>query len=288
VDRNSAEPRRWGVPGTLRATELTGAPLAKTLRDGVARVEKVSSRLPAPLRVIGGWMASSMKWGLGSVAGADTGDRVIGLTFDDGPDPNQTPAILDALADHGVRATFFMLAERAEAHPELARRVLHEGHEAALHGNRHDILTRLRLTELVDCVWVGKRRLRRVLGEPITFFRPPYGGQNLRSYLTARLSGMEVVVWSAWAHDWEDLTGAEIVDSALARAAPGKILLLHDSFVPHPDRPDAPSPRFDRPLAVRQILEGLAMSSLQPVPVGELMGRGRRRRSIWFESGAAY
>lgn len=262
--------------------------MAKTLRDGVARVEKAFSGLPAPLRVMGRWMVSSMNWALGSVAGADTGDRSLGLTFDDGPDPNQTPAILDVLADHGVRATFFMLAERAEAYPELARRVLQEGHEAALHGNRHDILTRLSLNELVDCVWAGKRRLGRVLGEPIRFFRPPYGGQNLRSYLTARLSGMEVVVWSAWAHDWEDLTGAEIVDSALERAAPGKVLLLHDSFVPHPDRPDAPPPRFDRALAVRQILERLAASSLQPMPVGELIGRGKRRRSVWFESGAAY
>lgn len=262
--------------------------MAKTLRNGVAVVERVSSRLPPPFRVIGRSMASSARWALGSVAGAETDDRVMGVTFDDGPDPGQTPAILEALRDHDAKATFFMLADRAEAHPDLARRVVAEGHEAGLHGARHDILTRLGAAALVDCVWGGRRRLRRVLGAPITLFRPPYGAQNLRSYSVARLSGMQSVVWSAWGHDWEDISSEEVVEHAMKRAAPGRILLLHDSFTSHPDRPEAPQPRFDRSLAVRQILDRLAAADLRAVSVGELL-RGRRAdRTVWFESGAGY
>ena len=227
---------------------------------------------------------SSGKWALGSLIGADTDDSVIGLTFDDGPDPEETPRILDVLREHDTHATFFMLAERAEQYPRLARRVQEEGHEVALHGATHDDLTRLRVASIIDRVWGGKQRLARVLGSRVTMFRPPYGAQNLRSYLITRLSRLEVVVWSAWAHDWEDLTVSELVDHALRRANPGGILLLHDSFVTHPDRVSAAVPRFDRAQAVTRILEGLAASNLRPTTVSELLTSRKRRRKVWFES----
>lgn len=262
--------------------------MTKTLRNGVGVVERVSSRLPSPLNRIGNSMAASAKWALGSVAGVETDDRVIGLTFDDGPDPAHTPAILDALDEHGGKATFFMLAERAEAHPDLARRVIAEGHEVALHGARHDILPRLGVRAMVDCIRGGKQRLQRVLGARVTLFRPPYGAQNLRSYAVTRLSGMRAVVWTAWAHDWEDIVREEVVEHALKRASPGRILLLHDSFTPHPDRPEAPPPRFDRPRAVMEILARLDAAALKPVSVGELLRRGKTDRTVWFETGAGY
>jgi len=251
-------------------------------------VERASARLPPPLNIIGQSLSSSMKWALGSVAGVKTDDRVIGLTFDDGPDPDQTPAILEVLGGHDVRATFFMLAERAEANPDLARRVIGEGHEAALHGARHDLLPRLGGRAMIDCIRGGKHRLEKVLGANVTLFRPPYGAQNLRSYAVTRLSGMQTVVWSAWGHDWEDISAGEVVENALKRTAPGRILLMHDSFTIHPDRPEAPPPRFDRALALQQMLEQLALIGLEVVSVGDLLTRGRADRTVWFESGAGY
>lgn len=99
---------------------------------------------------------------------------------------------------------------------------------------------------------------------------------------------MQAVVWSAWAHDWEDIGAPEVVEHALKRAAPGRILLMHDSFTTHPDRPEAPPPRFDRALIVRQILDRLTGADLEAVSVGELLRRGRADRTVWFESGAGY
>lgn len=267
---------------------MIGGALAKTLRNGVAVVERIASRLPAPLGSLGRSMAASAKWALGSVAEVETVDRVIGLTFDDGPDPEHTPALLDVLGQHDARATFFMLAERAEANPDLARRVLAEGHEAALHGARHDILPRLGARAMIECIRGGKQRLQDVLGVPVTFFRPPYGAQNLRSYAVARLSGMQPVVWTAWAHDWEDIVWDEVVEHAMKRVSPGRILLLHDSFTTHPDRPQAAPPRFDRQRVLREILGRLAAVDLEPVSVGDLMSRGKTDRTVWFETGAGY
>lgn len=112
---------------------------------------------------------------LGSVRGGRPAGATVAVTFDDGPDPATTPRLLDLLAEEGGRATFFVLAGRAEAHPELVGRLVAEGHEVGLHGPDHRPLTSLPTGDLTAHLRAGRDRLAAVLGRPVTLFRPPYG-----------------------------------------------------------------------------------------------------------------
>lgn len=260
--------------------------MASILRNGVARIERTSQRLPAPLSAVGTGIASWAKGTFGSIVGAEDVFGKMALTFDDGPHPDITPRILDVLDTHGAQATFFVLVAQAQMHSDVLHETIRRGHEVALHTRTHPRLTDLSSGALDDEIRRARYDLEQVAQNPVTWFRPPFGAQSLRSYRAARSSGMEVVVWDAWAHDWEDLPAQQVVDNATKRASAGGILLLHDSHVTHPDRRDAPAPTFDRPVVVAEILEWLVAARIQPVSVGELLDEGRPRRSIWFESGS--
>jgi len=218
---------------------------------------------------------------LGSVRSvAEAGPR-LALTFDDGPDPRHTPGILDALAGHGVRATFFMLAERAEQAPGLARRVAAEGHEIALHGADHQRLTRLPAAEVQARIRGGRDRLERLVERPVHWFRPAFGAQSVRTWLVARRAGLQVVVWTADLRDWTEQTPAAVALAGLGAAASGAILLLHDGIVTDPADP-TPEPGFDRARAADLLLTRLRDAGWEPGSVGELVDAGRPVRSAWF------
>jgi peptidoglycan-N-acetylglucosamine deacetylase len=156
------------------------------------------------------------------------GDRV-GLTFDDGPDPDATPAVLDALDAAGVRATFFMVGEQALEHRALAREVANRGHETALHGYEHREHSELSPREARDDLARGLGTIEVATGQRPALFRPPYGRFSEDSYTACRELGLEPVLWSAWGMDWEPLPAERIADLAVRDLAPGSILLLHDS-----------------------------------------------------------
>jgi peptidoglycan/xylan/chitin deacetylase (PgdA/CDA1 family) len=218
---------------------------------------------------------------LGSIRGARTSDPVVALTFDDGPDPSSTPGVLDALARSGAHATWFVLVDRAEAHPELVRRMLADGHDVGLHGADHRRLTRLDRRELRGHIAEAQRRLAAVTGEAPRWFRPPYGSQDLPSFVAARRCGMQVVVWSADCEDWVQRAEAEIAQRAVAGVRPGAVLLLHDALAADPDEP-APDPALDRPRIADLVLAGLAARGLRPVSVSELLHGRRVHRTAWF------
>jgi peptidoglycan/xylan/chitin deacetylase (PgdA/CDA1 family) len=203
------------------------------------------------------------------------------LTFDDGPDPGSTPGVLDALDRHGARATWFVLVDRAEAHPELIQRMLRDGHDVGLHGMDHRRLTRLDARELRTHIGNGMRRLAAVSGQQPCWFRPPYGSQNLRSYLAARRCGMKVVVWSADCGDWEQHPEEQIAQRAAGAVGPGGVLLLHDSIAADPDEP-ARDPLLDRPKIVELTLAGLRERGLQGVSLSQLLLGRRTYFTAWF------
>ncbi len=166
--------------------------------------------------------------------------RRIALTFDDGPDPVTTPAILDVLRAYQLKATFFVYGARAERHPELIDRIVSEGHTLGNHTYYHRDMTRLTpdlmLSELRDT----QRAIDQALGShsPITLFRPPcgtpYNGETDKLPLFQRIMGeqkMYPVMWNIDSRDWA-LTGQpdSIVDN-VAQSTPGDggVLLLHDT-----------------------------------------------------------
>jgi peptidoglycan/xylan/chitin deacetylase (PgdA/CDA1 family) len=251
---------------------MTRAPAHWAVRDRLSpNARRLARRLADPLLAP-----------VGSVTGATGVGRRFALTFDDGPDPASTPSVLAVLGARGVTATFFLLVERAEAHPALVRRLLDEGHEVGLHGLDHARLTTRTRAEVTEQIEGGRRRLERVAGRPVRLFRPPYGAQSPRTWLAARRAGLDVVVWNGHAEDWVDQPPSAVAERATAALRPGGVLLLHDAIAGDPRGARPPMPRFDRAEAVDRFLAGLPSLGWQPRTVSDLLAAGRATRTAWF------
>lgn len=167
--------------------------------------------------------------------GSRDGKRVA-LTFDDGPDERSTPALLELLHQRGVQAVFFGVGKRVVAHPEIAARIVREGHLLENHSYAHSNATnffsvpRLR-TELNQ----AQEAIRQATGVAPTCFRPPMGLSNPRIFRVARESGLKIIGWSARGLDTKLTDSKEVVSRICRRIEPGAIILLHDGNIP-PDR----------------------------------------------------
>jgi peptidoglycan/xylan/chitin deacetylase (PgdA/CDA1 family) len=153
----------------------------------------------------------------------------VALTFDDGPDPEGTPAVLAALDRLGVRATFFLLGEQTARHPATARAVADAGHEVATHGLTHR-------NPLSVPPWAAGHRLReacslveKATGTAPHWFRPPYGVLTAGELAAAAQSGLRPVLWTAWGRDWEHRPAHSVAAHVRADLRPGGTVLLHDS-----------------------------------------------------------
>ena len=214
-----------------------------------------------------------------------TPERVLALTYDDGPDDVHTSAVLDALGEAGVSGTFFVLSEQVRRHPALVRRMIAEGHEVGLHGLDHKRLSavpvRAALAELKDARAVVEEAAER----PVTLYRPAYGAQTVGQLLGARALGLEVVMWTAWAQDWLDDPTTDLVDRAVAACHPGAILLLHDA--PYGVRPGADGvtrvPGFSRGELTRRLVQSLHEQRYELLTVSRLRERAPAARTLWFE-----
>jgi peptidoglycan/xylan/chitin deacetylase (PgdA/CDA1 family) len=151
------------------------------------------------------------------------------LTFDDGPDEDATPAVLDALDEAGATATFFVLAEQLERHAELAREMQRRGHEVALHGFGHERHDRIAAERSRDDVLRGFSVLCETLEVTPRWYRPPFGKMSEASAAACSSLGMLPVYWSAWGLDWEQVDAERIADVACGQLDEGGIVLLHDS-----------------------------------------------------------
>jgi peptidoglycan/xylan/chitin deacetylase (PgdA/CDA1 family) len=215
---------------------------------------------------------------VGSIHSAKSPGNKVALTFDDGPDPDVTPRLLDLLRARGVRATFFVLTDKAATCPELLRRIADEGHEIGLHFDRHDRLTQMSRGEARARVRVARDWLESVAG-PVRFFRPPFGSQNLSTYFIARAEGLDVVCWGVYAEDWCEQTAEMAASKVLGPIKAGDIVLMHDGL----EMPDGETPpTFDRVKMVEIILDGLSARGLSPDTVGGLVASDGRRLSAWF------
>ena len=155
--------------------------------------------------------------------------RRIALTFDDGPDPTWTPRIVGLLADHGVRATFFVVGERADAHPSTVRAVVEAGHEVASHGWSHRSLWLCGPRRTTDEVLRAQARLAELSGRAPRFFRPPWGMVNATLFGVLRRADLRCVLWSLQPEGLRPQTPSSQVAYVVARAHPGAIVDLHDA-----------------------------------------------------------
>lgn len=191
------------------------------------------------------------------------------LTFDDGPDPLWTPLVLDALAAEGVHATFFVMAGRAERHPDLIRRIADEGHELGLHCLEHVRHTRLSREELEHDTDRALQRLA-ALGVRPTRWRPPWGAIAPWTAEVARERDLELTGWTVDPEDWSGRTVASMLRHVAASADDAPVVLLHDGVGPGARRDGCEETvALVRPLVERLRATGAEIGPLgtRPVPV---------------------
>jgi peptidoglycan-N-acetylglucosamine deacetylase len=156
----------------------------------------------------------------------------VALTFDDGPHPEGTPAVLEVLARVGARATFFVIGEQVERRPALVGRILSEGHEVALHGYRHRLQLRLTPSQLSDDLLRGAAAIQDARGDgaAVRWHRPPFGIYSPAGLRTARARGLAPLLWSRWGKDWRRLTTPPRIAARATRGVmAGDVILLHDA-----------------------------------------------------------
>lgn len=159
----------------------------------------------------------------------DTAEPACALTLDDGPDDTVTPAVLDLLARHRALAVFFCLGEAVARYPDVARRIVAEGHVLANHSWNHPHLSGMTADAVAEQLARSADAIRRAAGVTPRLVRPPYGDwtETVSAVLAARQE--TAVLWDVDSRDWEERAPAAIVDTVLARVRPGSIILLHSA-----------------------------------------------------------
>jgi peptidoglycan-N-acetylglucosamine deacetylase len=154
----------------------------------------------------------------------------VALTFDDGPHPEGTPAVLEVLARAGARAVFFVVGEQVVRRPGMLAEIVAAGHQVALHGHRHRLQMRMTPAHVADDLARGSAAISDALGEPPLWHRPPFGIYSPAGLTAARAAGLRPLLWSRWGKDWRKLTTpSRIASRALHGLLPGDVILLHDA-----------------------------------------------------------
>lgn len=159
-----------------------------------------------------------------------TNEKVVALTFDDGPDPATTPAVLENLAKHDVKATFFVVGQRAEAHPQLLKKISAAGHELGNHSYSHQDFNRVTGSEIRTEITRTNKIIEKITGQKSILFRPPGGYLSNEMIRITQEEKVKVAYWS-WetdSKDWRSSNSKQIADFVTNHIAPGQIIILHD------------------------------------------------------------
>lgn len=154
-------------------------------------------------------------------------ERTAAITFDDAPDPRFTPQLLDILARHRVRATFFIVGSRARSYPALVQRIVREGHLIGNHSDTHALLVKLSQAGFEHQIVRTDQTLYRLTGRRPRFIRPPYGEISPKHVGWARQHGYIVANWNVDAVDWRNTKSRTILANVRKTLQPGSIILLH-------------------------------------------------------------
>ncbi|MGZ4607112.1 MAG: polysaccharide deacetylase family protein [Blastococcus sp.] len=194
----------------------------------------------------------------------------VALTFDDGPDPLGTPAVLAALDAVGWKATFFLLGSQVRRYPSIARDVVTAGHEIGVHGDEH----RNHLARPAAAVRADLERATATISDATgvrpRWFRPPYGVLSAGSLRAAAALDLTPVLWTAWGKDWEATTPQRIVRLLVRGLRPGGTLLLHDS-----DCTSTPGSWKATAAAIPMLAGELEQRGLAVRPLGAHLGGGQ-------------
>jgi peptidoglycan-N-acetylglucosamine deacetylase len=183
----------------------------------------------------------------------------VAITFDDGPHPRGTPAVLETLREAGAPATFFLAGEQVQRRPSLVAEIVAAGHRVELHCHRHRNQLRLGPGQLLEDADRAKVAIEEAGGQAVSDYRPPYGIFSAAGLRAVRSRGWRPLLWSRWGRDWtRRATPESIASRATAGARAGDILLLHDA-----DHYSAPGSWVRTAAALPIILEELEARGLK-------------------------
>lgn len=155
--------------------------------------------------------------------------KYVAITFDDGPDPVYTDEILDILEEKNVHATFFLIGKNVEQYPDIARRIVNEGHSIGNHTYSHRSLIPLSAAATREEIKKAEEAIRKATGVRTTLFRPPRGVYSSYARRFLKDERYTIVLWDVSAMDWVELPPESIVSNVVNHVKPGSIILFHDS-----------------------------------------------------------
>lgn len=155
-------------------------------------------------------------------------EKLVALTFDDGPNPPYTGQILDVLDSYGVEATFFLVGKNVEKYPEMAREIVERGYQVGNHTYTHPDLLKLDRIQVDKEIDTASKIIESVTGVAPRVFRPPHGFKDPVVLEEARERNLQVVQWSVMARDWQNPGAQVIADRIIKKVRNGSIILLHD------------------------------------------------------------
>jgi peptidoglycan/xylan/chitin deacetylase (PgdA/CDA1 family) len=189
-------------------------------------------------------------------------DECVSLTFDDGPHVGTTDLVLDVLAELDVKATFFCVGRNVQAHPELVRRMVVEGHTVGSHSFTHPYVEDLRQHSVLDEYSWGRRAVEEALGYPSALFRPPHGYVRLLNTAPlSRILRLKTWLWTVDPEDWRPGACSRDIATTAGKAQSGDVILLHD-WVEQPEAPEALD-RSATVAALPQIVSSVRCKGLQ-------------------------
>ncbi len=188
-----------------------------------------------------------------------TDEKKVALSFDATWGAEYTPRLLDTLAQHQVKATFFLTNIWLEKYPELAKQIAAAGHEIGLHSRSHPHFSALSEAEMIEELQTNSRLVEEITGYKAELFRPPFGDYNDTVIRTVERLGYRAIQWDVDSLDWmENMTAEEILQRVQKGIKPGSIVLFHNNG------------RYTADV-LGQLLDYLKKEGYQAVPVGELI-----------------
>lgn len=202
-------------------------------------------------------------------------DNLVSITFDCAWGVEHTDAILEALTDEGVRATFFAVQFWIEKYPDYAKKILSAGSEIGTHSSTHGYMSKQSAEQIKQELTTSSAAIEKITGEKVRLFRPPYGDYDDELVKTASELGFYTVQWDVDSLDWKNLSAADIAERVIGGVKSGSIILLHNNGLHTAE-------------AVPIILQTLKSKGFSFVPVSELIykenyvvdGTGRQKPAV--------
>ena len=173
-------------------------------------------------------MAPTAQWFGRTFARGARGAKQMALTYDDGPNDPHTPRLLEVLAKHNVKATFFVIGRYVQRRPDLVRELVKAGHVVGNHTFTHPHLAVSAAVETTNQLEECQRAVQEVSGEAPRLFRPPFGSRRPATLRIARSMGLEPVMWNVTSWDWKMPPADKIVQICMRQMRGGDVILMHD------------------------------------------------------------